>query len=41
MTKQTIIGDSSPLIALVIIGQLELVAKLYQRVIIPEKVWEK
>ena len=41
MTKQTIIGDSSPLIALVIIGQLELLAKLYQRVIIPEKVWEE
>lgn len=41
MTKQTIVGDSSPLIALAIIGQLELLAKLYQRVVIPEKVWEE
>jgi hypothetical protein len=41
MTKHTIVGDSSPLIALAIIGQLELLAKLYQRVIIPEKVWEE
>jgi uncharacterized protein len=41
MTKQTIIGDSSPLIALAIIEQLDLLAKLYQRVIIPEKVWQE
>jgi predicted nucleic acid-binding protein len=41
MTKNTIVGDSSPLIALAIIGQLELLAKMYQRVVIPEKVWEE
>ena len=41
MTKNTIVGDSSPLIALAIIGQLELLPKLYQRVVIPEKVWEE
>lgn len=41
MTKHTIVGDSSPLIALAIIGQLELLAKLYSQVIIPEKVWEE
>jgi hypothetical protein len=28
MTNQTIVGDSSPLIALAIIGQLELLPKL-------------
>lgn len=41
MSNQTIVGDSSPLIALAIIGQLELLLKLYQRVIIPEKVWQE
>lgn len=41
MTKNTIIGDSSPLIALSIIQQLELLPKLYQRVVIPHKVWEE
>lgn len=41
MIKNTIVGDSSPLIALAIIGQLELLTKLYQSVIIPTKVWEE
>lgn len=41
MTKNTIVGDSSPLIALSIIQQLELLPKLYQRVVIPHKVWEE
>lgn len=41
MTNRTIIGDSSPLIALSIIGQLELLPKLYSRVVIPQKVWEE
>jgi hypothetical protein len=41
MIRNTIVGDSSPLIALAIIGQLELLAKLYQSVIIPNKVWEE
>ena len=41
MTKNTIVGDSSPLIALAIIGQLELSVKMYQRDVIPEKVWEQ
>jgi hypothetical protein len=41
MTKNTIVGDSSSLIALSIIQQLELLPKLYQRVVIPHKVWEE
>jgi predicted nucleic acid-binding protein len=41
MTNSTIIGDSSPLIALSIIGQLELLPKLYSRVVIPQKVWDE
>lgn len=41
MTKNTIVGDSSPLIALAIIQQLELLPKLYQRIVIPHKVWEE
>ncbi|WP_019868374.1 hypothetical protein [Methylovulum miyakonense] len=41
MTKRTIVGDSSPLIALAVIGQLELSPNLYQQVVIPEKVWEE
>jgi predicted nucleic acid-binding protein len=41
MTDQTIVGDSSPLIALAIIGQLELLPKLYQRVMVPTMVWEE
>ena len=41
MTNQTIVGDSSPLIALAIIGQLELLPKLYQRVMVPTMVWEE
>ena len=41
MTKNTIVGDSSPLIALSIIQQLELLPKLYSRVVIPHKVWEE
>lgn len=41
MTKNTIVGDSSPLIALSIVQQLELLPKLYSRVVIPNKVWEE
>jgi uncharacterized protein len=41
MAKSTIVGDSGPLIALAIIGQLKLLTKFYQRVVIPEKVWEE
>jgi predicted nucleic acid-binding protein len=41
MTNQTIVGDSSPLIALAIIGQLELLPKLYQRVMVPTMVWDE
>lgn len=41
MSKQTIIGDSSPLIALAIIGQQELLPRLYQRVVTPPVVWEE
>lgn len=39
--SQTIVGDSSPLIALAIVGQLEVLPRLYQRVIVPRAVWEE
>lgn len=39
--QQTIVGDSGPLIALAIIGQLELLLRLYRRVIIPQTVWDE
>ncbi|MBI3775315.1 MAG: DUF3368 domain-containing protein [Gammaproteobacteria bacterium] len=39
--RQTIVGDSGPLIALAIIGQLELLPRLYRRVIIPQTVWHE
>lgn len=38
---KTIVGDSGPLIALAIIDQLELLRKLYGRVVIPRSVWEE
>jgi hypothetical protein len=38
---QTVVGDSGPLIALAIIGQLELLPRLYRRVIIPHTVWHE
>ena len=41
MSKHTIVGDSSPLIALAVIDQLELLPKLYKRVVIPPGVWEE
>jgi predicted nucleic acid-binding protein len=41
MTEKTIVGDSSPLIALSIIQQLTLLPKLYQRVVIPPRVWKE
>ena len=37
----TIIGDSGPLIALAIIGQLDLLNLLYGHVIIPQMVWDE
>ena len=39
--QTTIIGDSGPLIALAIIGQLDLLRLLYQQVIIPQMVWDE
>lgn len=41
MTSRTIVGDSGPLIALAIIGQLDLLPKLYQRIVAPPMVWEE
>ena len=41
MTKAAIVTDSSPLIALAIIEQLELLPKLYPRVLIPPAVWNE
>ncbi len=38
---QTIVGDSGPLIALAIIGQLELLPRLYRRVVVPQTVWDE
>jgi len=39
--QSTIIGDSGPLIALTIIGQLDLLHRLYRRVVIPQTVWDE
>lgn len=41
MNSQTIVGDSSPLISLALIGQLDLLPRLYQRVLIPPAVWNE
>jgi uncharacterized protein len=41
MTNPIIIADSSPLISLAIIEQLELLPQLYQRVLLPPAVWEE
>jgi uncharacterized protein len=41
MISAAIIADSSPLISLAIINQLELLPKLYQRVIVPSAVWNE
>lgn len=38
---RTIVGDSSPLIALALVDQLDILRRLYQRVIIPQAVWEE
>jgi uncharacterized protein len=39
--QQTIVGDSGPLIAFAIVGQLELLPRLYRRVIVPQTVWDE
>ena len=41
MTKAAIIADSSPLISLAIIEQLDLLPQLYQQVLIPPAVWDE
>lgn len=41
MTNAAIVADSSPLIALAIIQQLDLLPQLYQQVLIPPAVWEE
>lgn len=41
MTNITIIADSSPLIALAVIGQLTLLPRLYTHILIPPAVWEE
>ncbi|PSN12408.1 DUF3368 domain-containing protein [filamentous cyanobacterium CCT1] len=40
-TDAAIIADSSPLISLAILEQLELLTQLYQRVLIPPAVWSE
>jgi len=37
----TIVSNSSPLIALIRIGQLDLLRQLYSEIIIPEAVWHE
>jgi predicted nucleic acid-binding protein len=41
MTNSIIVADSSPLISLAIIEQLELLPQLYRRILIPPKVWDE
>jgi len=41
MINTAIIADSSPLISLAIIEQLELLPQLYQRVMVPPAVWNE
>jgi len=41
MGKSIIIADSSPLIALAIIGQLELLKNLHRQVWVPPAVWDE
>jgi len=41
MTNSVIVADSSPLIALAVIDQLDLLPNLYKRVLIPPAVWNE
>jgi uncharacterized protein len=41
MTNAVIIADSSPLISLAIIGQLDLLPQLYKSVLLPPAVWNE
>jgi uncharacterized protein len=41
MTNAAIVADSSRLIALAIIEQLDLMPQLYQRVVVPPAVWDE
>ena len=41
MTNSVIVADSSPLIALAVIDQLDLLPNLYKRVLIPPAVWDE
>ncbi|WP_243714069.1 hypothetical protein [Nostoc sp. 106C] len=41
MTNPVIVADSSPLISLSIIEQLEILPQLYQRILIPPAVWDE
>ncbi|MCC5657442.1 DUF3368 domain-containing protein [Nostoc sp. XA010] len=41
MINSVIVADSSPLIYLAIIAQLELLPQLYQRILLPTAVWDE
>ncbi|MEH2112267.1 hypothetical protein [Nostoc sp.] len=41
MINSVIVDDSSPLISLAIIAQLELLPQLYQRILLPTAVWDE
>jgi predicted nucleic acid-binding protein len=41
MINSVIVADSSPLISLAIIAQLELLPQLYQRILLPTAIWDE